>query len=78
MNIGNAEPANDTLAINALAGNDVVDASALAGDAIKLALDGGAGNDVLHRRRRATTCSTAGPGVDVLDGGPGNDVLIQD
>jgi Ca2+-binding RTX toxin-like protein len=47
VSIVNAEPANDTLAINALAGNDVVDASALQASAIKLAFDGGTGDDIL-------------------------------
>ena len=56
VSIGNAEPANDTLAINALAGNDVVDASALQASAIKLALDGGAGNDALTGGAGNDTC----------------------
>ena len=46
VSIVNAEPANDTLAINGLAGNDVLDASALQASAIQLAFDGGPGNDV--------------------------------
>jgi hypothetical protein len=37
VSIANAEAANDTLAINALDGDDIVDASALHANAIKLA-----------------------------------------
>ena len=79
VSIGNAEPANDTLAINALAGNDVVDASALQASAIKLALDGGAGNDTLTGGA-GNDVLNGGPArrSDVLDGGPGNDILNQD
>ena len=77
MSLTNAEPADDALAINSLAGNDVVDASALQASAIKLAIDGGAGNDVLTGGTGDDVLN-GGPGADVLDGGPGNDVLTQD
>ena len=65
MNITGAEAANDRLTINALAGDDVVEASGLAAGAIQLTADGGEGDDVLvggdgndmltrrRRRRRA-------------------------
>ena len=49
--VTNAEPANDTLAVNALAGDDLIDASGLRSSR-RLTLDGGAGDDVLRRRRR--------------------------
>ena len=61
VNITGAEAANDRLTVNALAGDDVVEASGLAAGAIQLTADGGdgddvliggAGNDVLARRRR--------------------------
>jgi Ca2+-binding RTX toxin-like protein len=86
VNITNAEPANDTLTINTLAGDDVVDASGLDASAIKLIVDGGpgadvivggAGNDVLLGGD-GDDVLTGGPGFDVLDGGPGNNILIQD
>jgi Ca2+-binding RTX toxin-like protein len=66
VNITGAEAANDRLTINALAGDDVVDASGLAAGAIQLVVDGGEGNDVL----------IGSAGDDVLSGGPGDDVLI--
>ena len=47
VNITGAEAANDRLTVNALAGDDVVDASGLTADAIQLTENGGDGNDVL-------------------------------
>ena len=61
----NAEPANDTLTVNALGGDDRVDAAGLAASAIKLTLDGGAGNDTI----------AGGAGNDTLLGGDGNDSI---
>jgi Ca2+-binding RTX toxin-like protein len=52
--------------INALAGDDVVEASGLAANAMLLTADGGDGNDAL----------IGGDGNDVLSGGTGDDVLI--
>ena len=59
-------PATTALTVNALAGDDVVEASGLAADSALLTLDGGDGDDVL----------IGGDGNDVLLGGPGDDVLI--
>jgi Ca2+-binding RTX toxin-like protein len=66
VNITGSEAANDRLTINALAGDDVVEASSLAAGAIALTENGGDGNDVL----------VGSDGNDVLSGGPGDDVLI--
>jgi Ca2+-binding RTX toxin-like protein len=66
INITGAEAANDRLVINALAGDDVVEASGLAADGIQLTADGGDDNDVL----------IGGDGADVLLGGDGDDVLL--
>jgi Ca2+-binding RTX toxin-like protein len=66
VNITGAEAANDRVTVNALAGDDVVDASGLAATAIQLTANGGDGNDIL----------IGGAGNDVLSGGPGDDVLI--
>jgi Ca2+-binding RTX toxin-like protein len=66
VNITGAEAANDRLAVNLLAGDDVLDASGLAAGSIQLTADGGDGNDVL----------IGGDGNDVLRGGPGDDVLL--
>ena len=85
MNITGAEAANDRLTVNALAGDDVVEASGLAAGAIQLTADGGAGNDVLVGGDGADVLLggdgddvlVGGPGLDVLDGGAGDNVVIQ-
>jgi len=85
VTIAGAEATADTLAINALAGNDVVEASALAADAIQLHVDGGDGDDVLTGGAGNDVLAggsgddvlIGGPGIDVLDGGPGNNIVIQ-
>jgi Ca2+-binding RTX toxin-like protein len=86
VRVTNAEAANDTLTINALGGDDVVQASALAAEAPRLTADGGDGDDVLIGGAGADVLSggpgddvlLGGPGQDVLDGGPGDNVVIQD
>lgn len=65
VNITGMEFANDRLNVLMLAGNDVVDASALA-SVIQLAVDGGIDNDVI----------IGGAGDDILTGGAGDDVLV--
>ena len=85
VHIAGAEAANDRLIVNALAGDDVVDASGLAAGAIQLTADGGDGNDVLIGSAGNDTLLggagndvlIGGPGQDILDGGPGNNILIQ-
>ncbi|MBR0687025.1 calcium-binding protein [Bradyrhizobium manausense] len=67
VTIANAEAANDHLVIQALGGNDVIDASLLAA-AIGLTIDGGAGNDTI----------TGSQGADTLIGGDGNDKVTGD
>ena len=57
---------NDRLTVNALGGNDGVDAGSLAANSIGLTLNGGAGIDEL----------LAGGGNDVVNGGPGNDIVF--
>jgi Ca2+-binding RTX toxin-like protein len=74
VNITGAEAANDRLTVNALAGDDVVEASGLAAGAIQLTADGGDGNDVLIGGD-GNDVLLGGPGDDVLIGGPGNDVI---
>jgi Ca2+-binding RTX toxin-like protein len=85
VHIVGAEAANDKLAIFALAGDDVINASSLSATAIQLSEDGGDGNDVLIGGAGNDTIEggpgddvlNGGPGQDVLDGGPGNNVVIQ-
>jgi Ca2+-binding RTX toxin-like protein len=86
VNITGAEAANDRLTINALGGDDVVEASGLSADAIQFAADGGDGDDVLIGGAGNDTLLggagddvlNGGPGLDFLDGGTGNNTLIQD
>jgi Ca2+-binding RTX toxin-like protein len=85
VNITGAEAANDRLTVNALAGDDVVDASDLAVGAIQLTADGGVGDDVLLGGTGNDTLLggdgddvlLGGLGVDILDGGPGDNIVIQ-
>jgi Ca2+-binding RTX toxin-like protein len=85
VHITGAEAANDRLIINALGGDDVVDASGLAAGAIQLTEDGGDGDDVLIGSPGNDTLLggagddilIGGGGHDILDGGPGNNILIQ-
>jgi Ca2+-binding RTX toxin-like protein len=63
--IGNAEPANDTLVVNGLGGDDALSATNLAASAISLAMNGGSENDTL----------LGGAGIDRLSGDSGNDVI---
>ncbi len=85
VNITGSEAANDLLHVNALAGDDAVDASGLSAGAIRFAADGGAGDDVLIGSAgddvllggAGDDVLIGGPGQDVLDGGPGDNILIQ-
>jgi Ca2+-binding RTX toxin-like protein len=66
VSLAGAVAANDRLTVNALAGDDVIDATGLAANSVQLTADGGADDDVL----------LGGAGADVLLGGAGDDVLI--
>ena len=85
VDVTHAQPTQDQLEIDALDGNDVVDGSRLAADAIQFHADGGDGNDLLTGGAGADTLLggagddilNGGPGVDTLDGGPGNNVVTQ-
>ena len=74
VNIAHAEAASDRLTVNALAGDDVEDASGVAAGAIQLTLNGDDGDDVLIGGDGDDRL-LGGQGDDVLIGGPGNDVL---
>jgi Ca2+-binding RTX toxin-like protein len=65
VHVAGAEP-TDELHVNALAGDDIVEASTLPAGAIHLTADGGDGADVL----------IGSPGNDNLLGGAGDDVLV--
>ncbi len=85
VNVTGSEPANDRLTINALDGDDVVEASGLSAGAIQLTADGGDGDDVLIGSAGDDVLLggpdddvlVGGPGIDVLDGGDGDDIEIQ-
>lgn len=66
VTIVGAEPGIDGLVINALGGDDTVNASAVQAGAINLTLNGGDGNDTL----------IGGQGNDLLIGGRGNDTML--
>jgi Ca2+-binding RTX toxin-like protein len=67
VNIVNHELANDRLILNALGGNDTVDASSLTADGIQLTMNGGLGADLL----------IGSEGNDQLSGGDGDDVALM-
>jgi len=66
VTIINSEPQFDTLTINALGGDDTVDASKLAAGALTLTLNGGAGNDTL----------IGSQGNDIINGNQGTDLML--
>jgi Ca2+-binding RTX toxin-like protein len=76
----------DTVRIQGLAGEDVVDASAVPVGGPKLVLDGGTGNDILLGSAEIDTLLggdnddvlMGNGGADTLDGGLGDNTLIQD
>jgi Ca2+-binding RTX toxin-like protein len=74
VSVAGAIAGSDRVTVNALAGDDVVDASGLAATSALLTLDGGAGDDVLIGGDGADTL-LGGAGDDVLIGGPGNDTI---
>ena len=86
VQVTNAEPAGDSLAIDLLAGDDVGEASGLAASSFALTMDGGVGDDVLVGSagndvlfgRDGDDVLVGGPGQDTLDGGNGSNVVIQD
>jgi Ca2+-binding RTX toxin-like protein len=63
LTIANTDGVGDSLVVNGLAGNDSIDASALAGQ-VSLTINGGGGNDTI----------TGSSGNDTVVGGAGNDV----
>lgn len=85
LTVTGAAAANDRLTVNALGGDDVIDASGVQAGSASLILDGGEGADVLIGGDGNDTLVgeagddvlLGGPGFDVLDGGTGDNVLIQ-
>jgi Ca2+-binding RTX toxin-like protein len=85
IHIAGAE-ATDHLTVNALGGDDVVDASGLTAGAVQFSASGGDGDDVLIGSPGVDTLAggagddvlIGGPGQDILDGGAGDNIVIQD
>ena len=85
ITISGAESAFDRLTVAAGDGSDVVDASGISAGSMALAIDGGAGDDVLIGGDGDDSIAggdgddvlIGGPGTDTLDGGPGDDTLID-
>ena len=77
--------ATDALRIEALAGNDVVEASQLTAGVLRYSASGGDGNDVLIGSAGDDTLQgdngndvlVGGLGIDALDGGPGANIVVQ-
>ena len=72
VTVSGAIAGSDRLTVNALAGDDVIDATGVAANSALLTLDGGDGDDVLLGGAGNDTL-LGGAGDDVLIGGPGND-----
>jgi Ca2+-binding RTX toxin-like protein len=75
VSIDNAEAANDSLIVNGLGGDDVINASTLAAGKIGLTIDGGVGNDVINGSAGSDTL-IGGDGNDTVTGGAGNDTVF--
>ncbi len=67
VNIFFQEQANDRLTLNALGGDDTVDATSLEADGIQLTMNGGLGADLF----------LGGEGNDLINGGDGDDVALM-
>jgi Ca2+-binding RTX toxin-like protein len=74
VTVSGAIAGSDRLTVNALVGDDVVDATGLAATSALLTLDGGDGDDVLLGGGGNDTL-LGGAGDDVLIGGPGSDTI---
>ena len=85
ISVSGAIAGSDRITVNALDGDDVVDASGLAADSALLTIDGGTGDDVLIGGSGPDTILggagddviIGGPGADTLDGGTGDNVVID-
>jgi Ca2+-binding RTX toxin-like protein len=75
VTISGAEGANDSLVLNALGGNDTIDASGLAAGQIQLTINAGDGNDTVIGSA-GNDLLIGGRGNDVLQGGDGNDTFV--
>ncbi|HEU5064680.1 MAG TPA: hypothetical protein VFT86_02170 [Gaiellaceae bacterium] len=72
VKIVGSEAANDLLNVNGLDGNDTISGATGLAALIKVAIDGGTGNDTINGGDGAETL-TGGDGDDAIDGNRGND-----
>jgi Ca2+-binding RTX toxin-like protein len=85
ISLSGAIAGSDRVTVNALAGDDVVDASGLSATSLLLTADGGDGDDVLIGGDGGDTLLggagddviIGGPGTDTIDGGAGDNVVID-
>lgn len=85
VSVSGAITGSDRLTVNALAGDDVIDASPVAANSALLTLNGGDGDDVLLGGAGDDTLLggggddilIGGPGNDTIDGGPGSNVVLD-
>ena len=83
--VSGAVAGSDRVTVNALAGDDVLDATGLAAGSALLTLTGGDGDDVLLGGAGNDTLLggagddvlIGGPGTDTIDGGPGDNVVLD-
>jgi Ca2+-binding RTX toxin-like protein len=74
VTVSGAGPGTDRVTVDALGGNDVIEATEVAAGSALLTLNGGDGDDVLVGGA-GNDVLTGGAGDDVLIGGPGNDTI---
>lgn len=67
VNVFQLDPAADRLTLNGLGGDDVIDATSLEADGLKLTMNGGLGADIF----------LGGEGGDLINGGDGNDTALM-
>jgi Ca2+-binding RTX toxin-like protein len=67
VNLFFQEQANDRLVLNALGGDDVIDATSLEADGVQLTMNGGLGNDLF----------LGSEGDDFINGGDGDDTALM-
>ncbi len=75
IDVTGSEGPNDALVIQALGGDDTINASALADSVVRLTIDGGSGNDTIVGSTAADTL-IGGDGNDLVTGGRGNDLAL--
>ena len=75
VTLAGTEGANDSLHINALGGNDTINAAGLAAGQLTLTIDGGSGNDTILGSA-GNDFLIGGDGNDFVDGNQGSDTAL--